>query len=282
MGHQHNHDHSHGASNIKIAFLLNFAFAILEIVGGLLTNSTAILSDAVHDLGDSLALAFSFITEKASHKKESDHYNYGFKRLSLIGALVNIIVLLLGSTYVLREAVESLMNPQEVHAQGMLLLALIGIGVNGFAAFRMKGSKKILDRTVVLHLMEDLLGWLAVFVVSIVIYFSNLYILDPILSILIAGIVLRNVWMNSVQAYKIIMQGVPDMDLYKDIKDSLLGMKDISDLEDFKMWSLDGDDHVVSLHLSVQEGVDVRLVMKEVKTLLEDKHIKHSTVEFID
>lgn len=283
MSHNHSHSHNHGqgASNIKVAFLLNFSFAILEIVGGTLTNSTAILSDAVHDLGDSLALAFSYFAEKVSKKEATKQYNYGFKRLSLIGAIVNILVLSIGTAYVLKEAVQALLSPQEVNSEGMLLLAIIGIAVNGFSVFRMKGSKKILDKTVMMHLLEDLLGWVAVFIVSIVIFFTNWYILDPILSIFIAFVVLRNVWMNSKQAYNILMQAVPDGELYKNINEILIKLDEIKAIKDFKMWSLDGDDHVVTLCLIINKESNHENIRRKIKEMLIVEGIDNSTLEFI-
>lgn len=277
----HNHNHDHGTSNIKIAFLLNFCFSILEIVGGLLTNSTAILSDAVHDLGDSLALALSYITEKVSLKKANDKYTFGYKRLSLIGAIINILVLTAGTFYILTEAFYTLQNPEEVNSIGMLWLAIIGIAVNGVAALRMKGSKRILDKTVVLHLLEDLMGWAGVLVVSIVIYFTNWYILDPILSIIIALVVIRNIWINAKQVYSVLMQTVPDQELSHELQKHIAAIVGVEGINSFNFWSLDGDEHVVSVSVTATPDHNSQTIITAIKNMLSNHDIKRSTVEVI-
>jgi cobalt-zinc-cadmium efflux system protein len=280
MSHNHNHSH-HKPSNIGIAFLLNFSFSIIEIIGGILTNSTAILSDAVHDLGDSLSLAFSLFAEKASKKDKTDQYTYGFKRFSLIGALVNIIVLLVGTAYVLREAIEALFNPQAVHSEGMLLLAILGIAVNGFSVLRMKGSNKILDKSVVMHLLEDLLGWFAVLIVSIVITFTEWYVLDPILSIFIAFIVLRNICYNGKEAYKILMQAVPDEALYQHIREHILDINEVKSIDHMNMWTLDGEEHVVTMVIKIEGNVLAEALRRKLKAILIDEGINKSNVEIV-
>lgn len=279
MSHDHNH---HQSSNIGIAFLLNFTFSIIEIIGGIITNSTAILSDAVHDLGDSLALALSFFTERLSKKEATDKYPYGFKRLSLIGAIINILVLSAGTVYVITEAYVSFQNPQKVNSIGMLWLAILGIAINGLAVVRMKGSKKILDKTVVMHLLEDLMGWVAVLVVSIVIYFTNWYILDPILSMFIALVIIRNIWINSKLVFSILMQSIPDESLYKELKEHISSIEGVKLIENFKLWSLDGDEHVASITLSVLPNTDVQKIRLNTKSIFSEHSIKQTTVEVIE
>lgn len=282
MAHNHNHhDHHHGTKNIALAFILNFSFSILEIVGGIFTNSTAILSDAVHDFGDSLALALSFFTDKVSHKKANDKYTFGYKRLSVIGAIINILVLTAGTTYVLSEAIYTLQNPEEVNSIGMLWLAVVGIIINGLAAFRMKGSKRILDRTVVLHLLEDLMGWVAVLVVSVVIHFTGWYILDPILSIFIALVVIRNIWLNMKQVYGVIMQSVPDQELSDELQEHIKGLSGVEDIQTFNFWSLDGDEHIVSVAVFAKNEKNAQDIRIKIKDMLVNHHINQSTVEVI-
>lgn len=282
MAHNHNHhDHHHGTKNIALAFILNFSFSILEIVGGIFTNSTAILSDAVHDFGDSLALALSFFTDKVSHKKANDKYTFGYKRLSVIGAIINILVLTAGTTYVLSEAIYTLQNPEEVNSIGMLWLAVVGIIINGLAAFRMKGSKRILDRTVVLHLLEDLMGWAAVLVISVVIHFTGWYILDPILSIFIALVVIRNIWLNMKQVYGVIMQSVPDQELSDELQEHIKGLSGVEDIQTFNFWSLDGDEHIVSVAVLAKNETSAQDIRIKIKDMLVNHHINQSTVEVI-
>ncbi len=279
--HSHNHNHSEGVSNVTLAFLLNFGFSILELVGGIITGSTAILSDAVHDFGDSIALALSFVFEKVGKRRANEKYTYGYKRISLIGAFINIIVLSVGTIFVFSEALQSLVNPMPVKAEGMLLLSFIGIAINGASVFRMKGSKKILDKTVMMHLMEDLLGWIAVLVVSIVIYFTNWYILDPILSLGICIIIGRNIYVNLKTAILIIMQRVPDEDLYEEIKEHLMEMNEIEKIEKLNMWTMDGEMHVVTASIKTLENTDKNDVLNKVKEMLNNEGINESTIEVL-
>lgn len=279
--HSHNYNHCEGVSNVTLAFLLNFGFSILELVGGLITGSTAILSDAVHDFGDSIALALSFVFEKVGKRGANEKYTYGYKRISLIGAFINIIVLSVGTIFVFSEALQSLVNPMPVKAEGMLLLSFIGIAINGASVFRMKGSKKILDKTVMMHLMEDLLGWIAVLVVSIVIYFTNWYILDPILSLGICIIIGRNIYVNLKTAILIIMQRVPDDDLYEEIKEHLMEMNEIEKIEKLNMWTMDGEMHVVTASIKTLENTDKNDVLNKVKEMLNNEGINESTIEVL-
>ncbi|MEJ2412193.1 MAG: cation diffusion facilitator family transporter [Anaerolineales bacterium] len=133
MSHPHDHTHTH-TENIRVAFFLNLGFTLFEVIGGLYTNSLAILSDALHDLGDSFSLGMAWYLERHSHKESDVKYSYGYRRFSLLAALINTIVLIAGSIYILSEAVPRLLHPEHSNAGGMVVLAVVGIAVNGFAA----------------------------------------------------------------------------------------------------------------------------------------------------
>lgn len=279
MSHNHSAANRDSTSNVKLAFLLNLGFAILEILGGIFTGSTAILSDAVHDFGDSFALALSYIFEKVGKKQPTEKYTYGFKRLSLIGAFINIIVLSSGTVFVFKEAIEGLMNPQAVKADGMFILAIIGIVINGLSVLRMKGSKKILDRTVMMHLLEDLLGWIAVLVVSVVIFFTNWYILDSILSLGICVIIGKNIYDNIKTSISIVLQSVPDKELYEEIRQHILEMPEIKTIEKSNMWTIDGEEHVFTANIETEQIADKSEVLRKIKEMLKNESIIQSTIE---
>ncbi|HRS68543.1 MAG TPA: cation diffusion facilitator family transporter, partial [Paludibacteraceae bacterium] len=210
--HSHHHTHVHSpesGKNIAIAFLLNFSFTIIELVGGLLTNSVAILSDALHDLGDSISLALAWYFQKVSGYSPSARYSYGYKRFALLGALINATVLLLGSVFVIYASVMRILQPQYVKVEGMFLLAILGVIINGVAVWRTHKSSGINERIVSLHLLEDVLGWIAVLIASVVMMFVEVPILDPILSIGISVFVLYNVVRNLIATFNVILQGVP-------------------------------------------------------------------------
>ena len=182
-GHSHaGHNHSHGdsAKNLGIAFFLNLGFAVIEIIGGVWTNSVAIISDAVHDFGDAFSIGVSFFLERYSKKRRTRTFTYGYKRFSTLGALINSIVLLVGSVFVFMETIPRLFHPAEVNYSGMMWLAIAGLAVNGFAALRLMKGNSISQRAVMLHLLEDVLGWLAVLVGSLVIRYTGWYFIDPL------------------------------------------------------------------------------------------------------
>ena len=193
-----------------MGFVLNLFFALVELVGGLYTGSVAILSDALHDFGDSCSLGVAWYLERLSKKGRDQNFSYGYKRFSLLGALLISIILLVGSIFVITESIERIITPSEPHAGGMFVLALFGLAVNGYAAWRMMGGSSLNERAMRVHLMEDVLGWVAVLIVSVVMYFVDLPILDPILSLCITGWVLYNVYFNLRDNLRIFLQGVPE------------------------------------------------------------------------
>lgn len=277
MGHNHEH---HSSSNLKVAFFINLTFTIIEIVGGILTNSVAILSDAVHDLGDSISLFFSMMMERVSKKPGNKNLTFGYKRYSILGAIFSATVLIIGSTFIIYNAVSRIFTVEEVHAEGMLYMAIAGIAFNGIAVLRLKKDKSINSKVVFLHLLEDALGWVAIFVISIVMIFVDLPILDPILSIVIAVFVLSRIIPTFIKIGRIFMQYKPDDIEVKSIKTLVNKIDGLVDIHDVHLWSLDGSNHIVSLHAVVEENIDS---FKRVKRELKDEIFKigvgHITIE---
>jgi cobalt-zinc-cadmium efflux system protein len=279
MAHSHQH---HSNSNIRTAFLLNLSFTILEIIGGTLTNSVAILSDALHDLGDSISLGAAWYLENFSKKAASKKYSYGYGRFSLLGALINALVLIIGSVFVLAEAIPRLMNPEQSNATGMIIFAFVGIAVNGVAAMRLKDEHSMNARVVALHLMEDVLGWVAVLVVGVTLLFVDIPILDPILSVLITLYVLYNVVVNFRKTIKLFLQGIPDEIDLEDIEKHLLAIEGVSSAHNPHVWSLDGEHHVLTIHLIVPDETDKNDTIRikhESKAIAESLDMTHITVE---
>lgn len=281
--HEHSH-HNHSSSrNIGFAFFLNVFFVIIEIIGGIITGSIAILSDAVHDLGDSLALGLSWVLEKHSGKKENYTYTYGYRRLSLMGALFNSLILLVGSGIILFHAIPALFNPGAPDARGMLLFSVFGILVNGIAALKLRGGKSLAEKTVRLHLLEDVLGWAAVFIVSVVMLFAYLPILDPILSLLITAFILKNVYHNLVQIIKVLLQAVPDGYDIDEIKKTLIEKHPmITDLHGIKLWTLDGETNIMTFHMCVRDNLklnDLVEIKRNIKQTLMELGIEDVTIE---
>ncbi|CAM1370713.1 cation diffusion facilitator family transporter [Tenacibaculum xiamenense] len=287
MGHNHSHHHHcHHSSgkNLATAFFLNLGFTIIEFIGGFFTNSLAIMSDALHDLGDSLSLGLAWYFEKRSTDQPTEKYSYGFKRLSLLGAIVNSVVLIVGSIFIISEAIPRLLNPQHTDAKGMMWLAILGILVNGAAVLKLKKGNTLNERVVMLHLLEDVLGWAAVLIASIIMQFWNAPILDPLLSIAISIYVLINVFRNMKQCVQIILQGTPEGISSKKIKEEILKREEVESVHDCHVWTMDGEYNVFSSHIVVNENLNLseleslKCVIK--KTLHDKFKLEHTTIEF--
>lgn len=281
--HNHNHGHSHDTGNIKIAFFINLVFTVIEIIGGVLTNSVAILSDAVHDLGDSLSLGLAWYFQNYSKKERTQSYSYGYGRFSLLGAIINSIVLVVGSVFIFVEAIPRLLNPQQPDTGGMMILAVLGVVFNGAAVLRLKKGSSINERVVSLHLLEDVLGWVAVLIGSIVMHFFNLPIIDSILSLGIAAFILFNVYKNLKETIQIVMQGVPSDADVPQVEKQLLAFPEITAVHDIHIWSMDGEYNVMTAHLELKEVRalnELEPLKKRIRANLRDLHIEHATLEF--
>ncbi|MEP3388443.1 MAG: cation diffusion facilitator family transporter [Reichenbachiella sp.] len=283
MGHNHDHSHHHAEGNVKVAFFLNLSFTIIEIIGGLYTNSLAILSDALHDLGDSLSLGLSWYFQNLSKKGRTKTFSYGYKRFSLLGAIINSIVLVAGSIFILTKAIPQLFNPEETDAEGMLYLAILGIVVNGAAVFKLRKGESINEKVVSLHLLEDVLGWVAVLVGSIIMMFVDAPFIDPLLSVLISLFVLYNVYKNLKKSLLVILQGIPDEIDLNEIRKKLRDFKEITNAHDCHVWSMDGNYNILTIHITLDK--DYKLseqaeLKAKVREILKDDSINHITIEF--
>jgi cobalt-zinc-cadmium efflux system protein len=279
MSHHHHH---HAAGNIKIVFFLNLSFTLLEIVGGLWTNSIAILSDALHDLGDSVALGLSWYLANVSQKKRDDKFSYGYKRFSLLGALISSLILLVGSTIILFEAIPRLFHPENVHVEGMIFLAILGVAVNGAAVLRLRSGSTQNERVVMLHLLEDALGWIAVLIVAVVMLFVNLPVLDPILSVAITFYILWNVFKNLRETVNVFLQSIPSNMDTAQLETILIEKLPIISIHDWHLWTMDGEYHVLSFHVVVADKLpsdEIVRLKKQIRDTLKQHNIQHTTIE---
>lgn len=285
MPHSHNHSHNHAHSsgkNLKAAFFLNLGFTVLEIFGGIYVNSVAILSDALHDLGDSLSLGLSWYLNEHSKKAANNKFTFGYKRFSLLGALINSLILLGGSVFIVIEAVKRIMHPEPSDAQGMFLFALVGIAVNGYAAYRLSGGKSLNERVVSLHLIEDVLGWVAVLIASVVMMFVDAPYIDPVLSLAITLYILYNVLGRLRETLVIMLQGTPygiDPDV---IKKEILEVENVVSLHHTHVWSLEGENHVFTTHVKmncINTFAQVLEVKSAIKAILKKYPFSHYTIE---
>ncbi|MGL4953221.1 MAG: cation diffusion facilitator family transporter [Culicoidibacterales bacterium] len=278
-GHQH-HDATASEKNLWIAFALNMSFAIIELIGGIWTGSTAILSDALHDFGDSVGLGLSALIQRFAKKQAKPKYNFGWKRLPVLGAALNIIILSISTIYIISEAIPRLLQPVPVLSEGMIWIALFGIIANGLAVFRMRGAKQILDRTVILHLLEDLFGWIAVLVVASVMNMTTWYWLDPLLSLIISGVMIKNIWSNAKIIIDIILGATLDESLKQELSEGILALTpQITRLSKFQLWSLDGDEQVACVEVLLQNEENHEGVVNQIRSYLALNAIVETTIE---
>lgn len=284
MAHSHSH-HGHSqssGSNLKLAFFLNLGFTILEIFGGLYTNSVAILSDAVHDLGDSFSLGLAWYLDKKSKQTATNQFSFGYQRFSLAGAFINALILLLGSIYLISEAIQRIKNPENSDAQGMILFALVGIAVNGYAALKVSKGGSQNEKVISWHLVEDVLGWVAVLIAGIVLYFKNVPWLDPALSLGISLFILWNVFKNLKSTTLIFLQAVPENISLDEIKSKICGLKKVASIHHMHVWSLEGENHVFTVHVKLKP-IDSLTELNEtkaaIKAELRNYPFSHFTVE---
>ncbi|MBA2176725.1 cation transporter [Halobacillus locisalis] len=281
MGHHHHHVDS-STGKIKVAFFLNLGFTIIEIIGGLLTNSMAILSDALHDLGDSLSLGLAWFLQKFSNKDHSTDFSFGYRRFSLLAALINSVVLIVGSVFILTEAIPRLMNPEQPNTIGMIILSVLGILVNGAAVFRLRGGDSMNQKVMTWHLLEDVLGWVAVLIVSIIMTFTDLPILDPIASIGITLFILYNVIVNFVKTMRLFLEGVPKNIDLEDLIEKMNAVEAIKSTHHTHLWSMDGDHHAFSTHVVVGSSAtkeEICDVKDSIKDIISSIHLDHVTIE---
>jgi cobalt-zinc-cadmium efflux system protein len=280
----HSHTHSNSTvGNIRLAFFLNLGFAILEMIGGLLTNSIAILAGALHDLGDSVTLAVSWYLERVSLKEKNQKFTYGYKRFSLLGAVISAVVLLTGSIFILYEAVQRILFPQHSNAQGMILFAVAGIAINGIAVLRIRQEKNMNARMIAWHLLDDVLGWAAVLVMSFILLFADIHFLDPLFSILITAFVIYNVIRNFRKTLALFLQAVPEKIKISDLESQIRKMKPVKDVHHTHVWSLDGEHNVLTTHIVLESGAR-REEIRQIKCLIHDMipqyDLAHTTIEF--
>lgn len=294
MAHSHHHGpHSHtshahhdGAHDsehrIGWAFALNVGFTLIEIVGGLLTNSTAILADAVHDLGDSLAIGLAWVLARLGRRDPDSTYTYGYRRFSLLGALINSLILILGSIWVLSEAIPRLFHPEMPHAEGMIGLAVLGVAVNGYAAYKLSAGSTLNERVLNWHLLEDVLGWVAVLIVSVALLFVDWAWLDPALSIVFTLFILVNVIRTLRSTLQLFLQGTPETGLSDRLRADIGAIDAVEDVHHLHVWSLDGEHHVLTSHVGVRQDVSLeglQRIKAEIEVRLAPYGFQHTTIE---
>jgi len=263
--------------NILIAFILNLGFSIFEFIGGTITNSISIISDAIHDIGDAISIGVSCFLEKKSKKKPDEKYTYGYIRYSIIGSLITTVILIIGSIFVIYNAINRIINPVEINYNGMIVFALIGVVVNFIAAYFTREGNSLNQKSVNLHMIEDVLGWIVVLIGAIVMKFTNISIIDPILSILVALFILKSAITNLKCILDLFLEKTPKNIDIAELKEHILKIKGVVDIHHIHVWSIDGFNNYATMHV-VNDGKN-KNVKEEIKNELKEYGINHITVE---
>ncbi len=267
--------------NILIAFILNLSFSIFEIIGGIFTNSIAIISDAIHDLGDSISIGISYFLEKKSKKKPDKKYTYGYARYSVLGAIITNTILIVGSILVIYNAILRIINPIEVNHNGMIIIAIFGAIINFIAAYFTKEGDSLNQKAVNLHMLEDVLGWLVVLLGAIVIKFTNITIIDPIMSILVAIFILVNALKSLKKIIDLFLEKTPSEIKIDELTKHILKIDNVIDIHHIHIWSIDGFNNYATMHI-VTDIKNANKVKHLVKKELNEHGISHTTIEIED
>jgi len=264
---------------VWLAFVLNFSFAIIEFIFGGLFGSSAILADAVHDLGDALAIGISAFLESISNREEDSHYTLGYKRFSLLGAILTAVILITGSSLVILENISKLIEPQPVDHEGMLWLGVIAIAINLTASLIVRKGQTKNESILSLHFLEDTLGWLAVIVVAIILRYTDWYFLDPLLSLLISAFILSKALPRFWSTLKIFLDAVPEgVDIQK-IKSDLEQLDHVTSINQLNLWTMDGLEKNAIVHVCLEHVKHMEVCKEAIRTLLKDCGFQNVTIE---
>ena len=263
--------------NILIAFILNLAFSIFEFAGGLLTGSVAIISDSVHDIGDAASIGISYFLEKKSKNGPDEKYTYGYARFSVIGSLLTTLILLLGSCAIILNAIKRIIDPADINYDGMIIFAIIGIAVNCLAVFFTRDGDSLNQKAVNLHMLEDVLGWVVVFIGAVVMRFTDFAIIDPILSIAVAVFILISAIKNLKTIIDLFLEKMPDGIDIDEIKKHILSIDGISDIHHIHIRSIDGINNCATMHIVTDaDPAEIKYLVREE---LHEHGICHATLE---
>ena len=263
--------------NILIAFILNLTFSVFEFVGGIFTGSVAILSDAVHDIGDATSIGASYFLEKKSKKQPDDNYTYGYARYSVIGSVITTLILLVGSLLVIYNAISRIISPTEINYNGMIIFALVGVCVNFFAAFFTRHGDSLNQKAVNLHMLEDVLGWIVVLIGAIVMRFTSFSIIDPLMSIGVAVFIFINAFKNLKEAIDLFLEKTPHGISVEELREHIEEIDGILGVHHIHVWSMDGHSNYATMHVVTDE--DQHEIKERIREELSEHGIRHATLE---
>lgn len=263
--------------NILIAFIINLSFSILEFIGGAVTGSVAIASDAVHDLGDAVSIGLSYFMERKSKKQPDSTYTFGYARYSVLGGFITTFILLFGSGAVIYNAVLRLFYPVSIDYSGMMTIAVIGVAANFIAAWFTREDGSINQTAVNLHMLEDVLGWIVVLLGAVIMHFTDIAIIDPIMSICVALFIFINALRNLKAVTELFLEKLPEGIDLDEIKEHILAIEGVEDVHHIHIWSMDGCNNYATMHVVADR--DSHEVKELIRGEMKEHNIGHITVE---
>ena len=264
---------------VWLAFFLNLSYAIIEFIAGGVFSSSAVLADSVHDLGDAIAIGISAFLETISNREEDSHYTLGYKRFSLLGALVTAVILMTGSVLVILENITKLFHPQPVNDEGILWLGIIAVSINVLASLVVRKGKTKNESILSLHFLEDTLGWVAVILMAIVLRFTDWYILDPLLSLVISIFILSKAIPRFWSTLKIFLDAVPEGVDIQRVKSDLEQLDHVASINQLNLWTMDGLEKNAIVHVCLKEIEQMELCKESIRTLLKNYGFQNITIE---
>ena len=265
--------------SIWLAFFLNLSFAIVEFIAGGVFGSSTVLADSVHDLGDAIAIGLSAYLETISNREEDSHYTLGYKRFSLLGALITAVILITGSVLVILENITKIFHLQPINDKGILWLGIIAISVNVLASLVIRKGQTKSESILSLHFLEDILGWLAVILMAIILRFTDWYILDPLLSLVISFFILSKAIPRFWSTLKIFLDAVPEGVDIKQVKSDLEQLDHVASLNQLNLWTMDGLEKNAIVHVCLKEIEQMELCKESIRSILKDCGFQNITIE---
>ena len=264
---------------VWVAFFLNLSYAIVEFIAGGIFGSSAVLADSVHDLGDAIAIGISAFLETISNREEDSHYTLGYKRFSLLGAMITAVILMTGSVLVILENIAKIFHPQPVNDEGILWLGIIAVSINVLASLVVRKGKTKNESILSLHFLEDTLGWLAVILMAIILRFTDWYILDPLLSLAISFFILSKALPRFWSTLKIFLDAVPEgVDIQK-IKTDLAELDHVASINQLNLWTMDGLEKNAIVHVCLKEMEHMETCKESIRIFLKDCGFQNITIE---
>lgn len=275
------HHHKKAGENLAFVFFMNLTFNIIVILGGLATNSMAILADCIHDMSDTISIALAWALEKVAQKDSTDKYSYGYQRFSILGAVIISVFVIVMAFVILSEAIPRLFSPEGVDAGGMLIVAIVGLVFKSVSVHRLHKGETFNERAILFHQLGDVFEWVAILILSLILMFwDGAPYLDPFVSIGIALWLIFNLGRNLYKSIEVLLQKTPDNFDVDDFKSQILAIEGVIQIEDFHIWSLDGIDSVMTLKVDVDFDRDVEGIKKEIYTISNRYHVVDITIEF--